>query len=110
MYMMSGDHLRYLCGLLNSRLINWYFDKICAESGVETNRWIKIYFDQIPLVPVTAQTRPTVDGIETLVDRIIDMKKKNQDTTDQENQIDQLVYWLYGLTEEEIKIVAGETE
>ncbi len=60
--------------------------------------------------PITANNQPIADEIESLVDRIIDMKKKNQDTTDLENRIDQLVYQLYGLTEEEIKIVAGETE
>ena len=37
------------------------------------------------------------------------MKNQNtlDDTSDQENQIDQLVYQLYELTEEEIKIVEG---
>jgi hypothetical protein len=34
-------------------------------------------------------------------------KKQSLDTTDLENQIDQLVYQLYDLTEEEIRIVEG---
>jgi adenine-specific DNA-methyltransferase len=45
-----------------------------------------------------------------LVNKILTAKKQNPsaDTTDLENQIDQLVYKLYDLTEEEIKIIEGE--
>ena len=43
------------------------------------------------------------------MDKNIEEKKQNPaaDTTDLENQIDQLVYQLYELTEEEIAIVEG---
>ncbi len=54
--------------------------------------------------------QPVAGEIETLVDRIIDMKKNSQDTTDLENQIDQLVYRLYGLTPEEIEVVEGSDQ
>ncbi len=49
--------------------------------------------------------------LEKLVDQIITAKKSNPnaDTTILEQQIDQLVYELYGLTEAEIKIVEGKT-
>ncbi|HOV14221.1 MAG TPA: hypothetical protein PK771_08055 [Spirochaetota bacterium] len=42
-----------------------------------------------------------------LVDKILDIKKENHsaDTTELERQIDRMVYELYGLTEEEIRIV-----
>ena len=44
-----------------------------------------------------------------LADQIIDLKQtdKSADTSDLETQIDQLVYQLYDLTEEEIKIIEG---
>lgn len=40
-----------------------------------------------------------------LVDKIIDGKKKNIDTSELENEIDKIVYGLYGLSEGEIRIV-----
>ena len=40
-----------------------------------------------------------------IVDRIIEMKETNKDTTDLENQIDEMVYDLYELTEEEKDVV-----
>jgi hypothetical protein len=45
--------------------------------------------------------------LESLVDQILSIKKQNpdEDTSHLEKQIDQLVYKLYDLTEEEIKII-----
>ena len=42
-----------------------------------------------------------------LVDEILLKKEKGEDMKYEENQIDQLVYELYDLTEEEIKVVEG---
>ena len=41
----------------------------------------------------------------SLVDRILKLKKSGGDTAELENRIDQMVYGLYDLTPEEIKIV-----
>ncbi len=91
---MTLSKPKYFVGCLNSRLTNWYFNSICASSGMGTNRWKKIYVELLPIPPITTKNQPIADEIETLVDRIIDMKKNSQDTTDLESQIDQLVYRL----------------
>ena len=49
-FFMTGVHLKYLLGYLNSRVCEWYFDKIAATSGVGTRRWIKMYIDQISVI------------------------------------------------------------
>ena len=51
-----------------------------------------------------------VAQIEALVDKILAAKKQNPqtDTSHWELEIDKLVYELYGLTEEEIRIVEGK--
>ncbi len=54
--------------------------------------------------------QPVADEIESLVNRIIDMKKNSQDTTDLENRIDNLVYQLYSLTPEEIEVVESSEQ
>lgn len=40
-FLMTHSRSKYLAGCLNSSLINWYFDTICASSGTGTNRWKK---------------------------------------------------------------------
>lgn len=75
--------------------------------GMGTNRWKKIYVELLPIPPITSKNQPIADEIESLVDRIIDMKKNSKNTTDIENCIDQLVYRLYDLIPEEIEEVEG---
>lgn len=106
-FLMTFERPKYLVGLMNSELINWYFDKICGESGVGTNRWKKFYVETIPL-PDT--DNKNMESVENLVDAILMSKKESPkaDTKSLEKEIDQLVYQLYGLNEEEIKIVEGK--
>ena len=87
--------------------MNWYFDKICSESGVGTNRWKKFYVEAIPLPDTKDITK--IEKIEDMVNGILASKKENQkaDIKKFEDEIDQVVYQLYGLTDEEIKIVEG---
>lgn len=76
----------------------------------------KAFLEQLPIPPITPQNQPIVQQIENLVDRILSLTQDSNYDTDQqkqarvkeiEKQIDQLVYKLYNLTEEEIKIIEG---
>jgi type II restriction/modification system DNA methylase subunit YeeA len=62
--------------------------------------------EQIPM-PNMSSTK----SLEVLVERILIAKSKDPkaDVTKLERQIDQLVYQLYNLTPEEIKIIEGQT-
>ena len=64
-------------------------------------------FEKIPIPPISTSNQPIVNQIETLVIEILSLKKGkiNADTSNQEKQIDQLVYLLYELTEEEIELI-----
>ncbi|WP_277875181.1 hypothetical protein [Brachyspira aalborgi] len=42
-----------------------------------------------------------------MVEKVIEGKKKGIDTRELEGEIDRLVYWLYGLSEEEVGIIEG---
>ena len=84
----------------------WLISKYCTaiQNGYQL---IWKYFGQIPIPQNNVnQAKPIVK----IVDLIIGAKKFNpaSDTSILEKEIDQLVYKLYGLTEEEIKIVEGE--
>jgi len=105
-FLMTGEKLKYLLAILNSRLSEWYFNQISTTTGMGTNRWKKY---KIEMLPIKKPTETEELLLEKLVDQILNIKKSNPnaDTTILEQQIDQLVYELYGLTEEEIKIVEG---
>ncbi|MDI6799062.1 MAG: TaqI-like C-terminal specificity domain-containing protein [Actinomycetota bacterium] len=111
-FLMTFTNPKYLVGILNSKAINWFFDTICASSGVSTNRWKKIYVELLPIPPITPFNKDLVEQIEALVNQILAAKKKDPsaDTSHIEKKIDQLVYKLYDLTPEEIAIVEGKNE
>jgi len=94
-----------LVGILNSKMGWWLISKYCTaiQNGYQL---IWKYFGQIP-IPKTTNHR---NEIASLVDKIITLKQQDPNsnsTTALESEIDQLVYQLYGLTDEEIRIVEG---
>lgn len=65
---------------------------------------------EYPLPSITPTNKTIVKQIEGLVDKILNAKKqnKNADTSTWEREVDRLVYKLYELTEEEVKIVEDQ--
>ena len=103
-FLMTGEKLKYLLAILNSKVSEWYFNLIGTTTGMGTNRWKKY---KIELLPIKIPSIEQENVIEDIVNKIISIKKQNPsaNTLNLENEIDQLVYKLYGLSEEEIKIV-----
>ena len=95
----NGNSLKALLGILNSRLINWYFSNSFVDYNIKPK-----YIEQIPL-----PTKLNSNDLENKVSEIMMLKSKDNeiDVSDLEYTVDQLVYQLYDLTEEEIKIIEG---
>ncbi len=93
--------LKYITALLNSNLMYFYMTERLKHTGdllqIDKNQFMKI--------PLYAPEN--TDKFDALVDTIITLKKQNKDTTELEAQIDQMVYALYGLSEEEVALVEG---
>jgi type I restriction-modification system DNA methylase subunit len=133
-FIMTGENLRYLLAFLNSKLIEWYFDYICNSSGVGTNQWKKVFVEQISIPKIEEEKQ---QPFIKLVDEILESKQKIKDykilfdeakntnnfdreiilkkeleklenlCTTNEKMIDEMVYKLYDLSDDEIKIVEG---
>ncbi len=98
----------YILALLNSKFLNWYYQNVINNEVGEALAQVKK--GHLSILPI-ATPKNQLNGILIVkVRQILDVKKQNPtaDTTALETEIDQLVYELYGLTEEEIKIVEGE--
>jgi adenine-specific DNA-methyltransferase len=87
-----------LLGFLNSKLYNWIFKISSTNSNVNSYE-----IDNLPILFTKNFS------LSKIVNQILELKKQNPsaDTTALESQIDALVYELYGLSEEEIRIVEG---
>jgi hypothetical protein len=97
---------KYVLGLFNSTLFKFYYRKTNSQGG---DIFPQVRISSVENLPIKLADTKTQEKIETLVDLILSKKYHDSlsDTTNLETQIDQLVYQLYGLTEEEIKIVEG---
>jgi hypothetical protein len=96
---------KYVFSVLNSKISKPYISFIASSLGEGAFRWIKQYVEQLPIpkISITAQ-QPFIK----LVNKIIQAKQDNKDTTALETQIDNMVYQLYDLTADEIKIIENK--
>lgn len=93
---------RYLLAILNSKLIAFLM-KIWSISRRGGYLEYKVqYIEKIPIKNISEkEQKPFIE----LVEKVLAGRKNDNDTTELENQIDQLVYQLYELTKEEIEII-----
>ncbi|WQV03723.1 class I SAM-dependent DNA methyltransferase [Helicobacter pylori] len=108
-FILTGEHLRYLLGMLHSKLITFAFKTFYAGGGLGESgyRYKKAFIERLPIPKITEKNQELADKIIVLVDKILKSKEKDPkaNTLDLEKEIDALVYQLYHLTDEEIKII-----
>lgn len=95
--------LKYLLGIMNSKLGEYWFNTNGKKRGVGVDIGVKV-FRQFPVKKASLVEQGIIIN---LVDNVLSIKNENPniDTKSLENEIDQMVYKLYGLTEDEIAIV-----
>ncbi|KNE08575.1 class I SAM-dependent DNA methyltransferase [Helicobacter pylori] len=114
-FMIVSDayNLKLLTALLNSKLITFYFKNFCGgcilgKSGYQYN---KHALEKIPIPKIMPQNQELARKITDGAEQILKVKEKDPkaNTLELEKEIDALVYQLYNLTDEEIKIIeAGQ--
>jgi hypothetical protein len=118
----GGPNLKYILGAINSKLISWYFLRI--SNVAQRDDFPKIVLKEtrsLPIRPIDFSKpaeRELHDRMIHLVEQMLALHKqlpeartdhdknlvqRQIDATDR--QIDRLVYELYGVTEDEIKII-----
>lgn len=109
-FMLTGSNLKYLMGILTSKVIEFYFETIGRTLGKSAIQYSKQYMDKLPIPEITDANKSVVSQIEALVDEITDIKEKNNqtDTTKQTKKINSLVYQLYQLNKDDITFIENE--
>lgn len=103
----DNANIEFYLGLLNSKVL-WYF--LTQTGYVLRGGYFTFKTDYLKPFPVPETTPEQEKPIAKLVTKILTAKRANSkaDTSKLEREIDQLVYQLYGLTDEEIGIVEGQ--
>ena len=118
-------HYNYILGIINSKLMVYIYQKIVPEKGKLFAEIKKVNLVKLPIRTIDFTSSPdqtkhhqTVNLVEQMLDlnqklaeaktpQAKDVLQRQIEATDK--QIDQLVYKLYKLTDEEMKIVESET-
>jgi adenine-specific DNA-methyltransferase len=95
----------YVLGVLCSKLLVWLFK---YEKNEFDDLFPKIRLEEFKKLPIPKCSNDK--SISKLSKEISMLKQQEKNTTNLENQIDQLVYQLYELTEEEIAIIEGSNK
>ena len=112
----------YLLGLLNSKLLNWYLRHISTSFRGGWYSYEARYIKQLPIRTIDFDDPADVakhDKMVALVDRMLDWHRQLPGLTGEalrivnariertDREIDELVYALYGLSEDEVRVVEG---
>ncbi|MDD1414634.1 N-6 DNA methylase [Dolichospermum sp. ST_con] len=96
---------KYIWCLLNSKLVNWYTYLFIFGKAIRTMHFDSPVTSRIPIML-------SCENIQNIFikksEEIISLKSSGKDTTALEQQIDNIVYKLYELTYEEVKIIDPE--
>jgi len=113
--MDNNYHPLYVLALMNSTLMTWYYRSTTAEEG---KVFAQIKIKLLRLLPIKkASNIAAQQPFIALVDRILVITKddnylqnpqKQSQVRALEQEIDQMVYQLYSLTEKEIRTVEGD--
>ncbi|MBN1130695.1 MAG: N-6 DNA methylase [Chitinispirillaceae bacterium] len=122
---IGSDNL-YLLGLLNSSTVDFVMHSIASTKQGGYYEYKPMYLGQLPIFPqdrAEGKQKTLVVNITAIVRGTLDLFKKQAQTADNhlktlyqrqiestDRRIDELVYELYGLTDEEIKIIEDSYE
>ncbi|ECQ8387257.1 class I SAM-dependent DNA methyltransferase [Campylobacter jejuni] len=107
----NSDILKYILAFLNSDFIYLMLRKFYMGGGIEgelkTNN-----LEKLPIPKINSKNEKLADELINSVDEILKAKEqdKNANTQELENKTNSLVYKLYNLTEEEIKIIENKEQ
>lgn len=103
-FITANHSIIYLLAVLNSKYAANYFYKniaILDNGGMQMRQQ---YIENLLIPQISSQEQqPFID----ITNRILLAKEQQQDTTELEQQIDEMIYKLYDLTDEEIEIIEG---
>lgn len=97
--------LRYILGLLNSKLMDFVYTYINPEKGEVLAQVKKNHVESLPIIYDDIRNPMLLD----LVNRVLTEKVKGYDTTELESRIDKIVFHIYNLTYDEVLIVDPQT-
>jgi len=112
-FIMTGQNLKYILALLNSKFTSWAFKKyyMGTELGKKGYRYKKAFIEKLPVPKISEEEQKQfihiVDTIQsiTLSEDYFNNKEKKERVIMLQKKLDNLVYKIYKLTDNEIELI-----
>jgi hypothetical protein len=101
----TGKHLKYLVGILNSKLIEFELNRFAPKTGTGD---LIISVQALSPLRIPIPTEDEENQINDLIDKAILQKKQGSESNEFEQEIDLLVYKLYALDYEEVLLIDAD--
>ncbi|MDH6185307.1 Eco57I restriction-modification methylase domain-containing protein [Polaromonas sp. CG_23.6] len=97
--------IKYALALLNSKTLNFHYKSIGKQTG---NGVFEYFENQVSKLPIPVIGKQAQQPFIAKINSILKAKAKGANTITLERQIDDMVYKLYGLTYDEVKMIEPE--
>lgn len=94
--------IEYILALINSKMMNYYYQYLNPEKGEALAEVKKTHVEMLAIMAANINIQ---DQIVKLVKTLMIKKSKGENTLQLERNVDSIVYHLYGLNEDEIRII-----
>ena len=100
-FILTGSSLDYLTAFLNTKIFKFTFREYFPELLGETRELRKVFFENVTVIPVAREAE-----LANILAQILAKKKTGEATASLEEEIDEIFYELYELTQEERCLVS----
>ncbi len=114
-FLMTGKNLKYIVSILNSKAFTYFFSRFYAGGGLGDTgyRYKKKFLELTPIPKILLEEqKPFIEKVEQILEKTsqenYDSKNISEEQKTLEKEIDEMVFDLYGLSEEERRVVLGE--
>ena len=104
-FIVTGTDLLYILAVINSSVMNYFIHKNVAVLDTGGFLMQKIYIEMMPIPHADERTH---NSLVSLSKQVIELRKNHMDSSSEEDEIDDLVFKLYGFTDEEISTIKLE--
>jgi len=98
----DDENYYYILGVLNSKLVDFFIKQTSPMFSGGYYKYHNQYYENTPIVQ---NNQILIDKCIKLVKDVIQNKKSGKVTKNEECELDQIIYQLYGITDDEKKII-----
>ncbi|MCB4234878.1 hypothetical protein LDL59_06565 [Kaistella anthropi] len=103
-FIMIGNDLEYITAVLNNPVTSWHFNTFCISSGAGTNQWRELYVKTLFIPNINTENQNIINNLV----REISVNHNNVNRNKINKQINQIIYKIINLNEEEIEFIESQ--